>query len=510
MINNFIANRIRANFGFEPTPEQADVIGKLSDFLLDEGCRFHHEGDLGEVFLLHGFAGTGKTSLVSALVKALDQLRQRCVLMAPTGKAAKVFALYSSHPAFTIHRRIYRQRSLAGDASFALSDNLSKNTLFIVDEASMIGDDAYGSIFGSGHLLEDLLRFVYSGEGCRLLLLGDSAQLPPVGQEASPALSRTVLQEYGLRVREASLTTVMRQTEISGILHNATAIRERITALLSPEGGALLSAPLRLRCLPDVQAISGGELVEKLSDSYNQTGTDETIVVCRTNKNANIYNRGIRATILYREEELTSGDRVMIVKNNYFWLKENRPAAPTGTPEDGVSAQQSLPDFLANGDMAIVRRVRRVREMYGFRFADVTLELPDYDDFEFSATVLLDTLTSESPSLTKDEGERLFNSVMEDYQHISTKEERYKQLRENPYYNALQIKFAYAVTCHKAQGGQWDTVFLDQGWLPPETAGTVDYYRWLYTAITRATRRVFLVNWRKEELELPPETGSRR
>lgn len=505
MINNFIASRIMANFGFEPTPEQAVVIEKLSDFLLGKGHSLRREETLGEAFLLHGFAGTGKTTLVSALVKTLDQLQQHCVLMAPTGKAAKVFALYSNHPAYTIHRRIYRQKSLTQEASFSLNDNLSKNTLFIVDEASMIGDDSYESVFGSGRLLEDLIHFVYSGEGCRLLLMGDTAQLPPVGQEESPALSRTVLQEYGLSVHDASLTQVMRQTEISGILSNATAIRECITTLFHANRNTIVTTPLRLRCLPDVQSITGGDLIEKLSDSYSQAGIDDTIVICRSNKNANIYNRGIRATILYREEELTSGDRVMIVKNNYFWLKESRPAAPQSPSEKAESNQQQAPDFLANGDMGIVRRVRRVRERYGFRFADITLELPDYDHFEFTATVLLDTLTSESPSLTKEENERLFNSVMEDYQHISVKEERFKKLREDPHFNALQIKFAYAVTCHKAQGGQWDTVFLDQGWLPPESIGTIDYYRWLYTAITRATNKVYLVNWRKEELELPAD-----
>ena len=500
MVNNFIASQIRANFGYEPTGEQASVIDMLSDFLLsNEGQK--SQWMLGEAFLLQGFAGTGKTTLVSALVKTLDQLRQRCVLMAPTGKAAKVFALYSGHPAYTIHRRIYRQKSLTEDASFSLNDNLMKNTLFIVDEASMIGDDAAGSVFGSGHLLDDLIRFVYSGKGCRLLLMGDTAQLPPVGQDESPALSRTVLQEYGLKVHVACLTQVMRQTEISGILHNATAIRETITALASSHKGAFPPAPLRLRCLPDVKAITGGDLIEKLSDSYGHTGIDDTIVICRSNKNANIYNRGIRATILYREEELTSGDRVMIVKNNYFWVKENlQPATDEDKTADNAS-QPHTPDFLANGDMGIVRRVRRHREVYGFHFADITLEMPDYDNFEFTATVLLDTLTSESPSLTREESDRLFNAVMEDYQDITSKAERYKKLREDPYFNALQIKFAYAVTCHKAQGGQWDTVYLDQGWLPPETIGTIDYYRWLYTALTRATRMVYLVNWREEELE---------
>lgn len=493
MINNFIAGQIRANFGFEPTIEQSTVIDQLSEFLFSE--------EPMEAFLLRGFAGTGKTTLVGALVRTLDALKQRVVLMAPTGRAAKVFALYSGHPAYTIHRRIYRQKSLTGEASFSLNDNLARHTLFIVDEASMIGEESYGSPFGNGQLLDDLIRFVYSGEGCRLLLMGDTAQLPPVGQDESPALSPHVLTGYGLKVRTGQLTQVMRQAEISGILENATAIRERIGKLTSPTPSlsAELRTPLRLHCLPDVESIHGGDLIEKISDSFDHVGPDDTIVICRSNKNANIYNRGIRATILYREEELTPGDRIMIVKNNYFWVKENASAAPTNPAE--IDPALKTPTFIANGDMAVIRRVRRVREMYGFRYADVLLTFPDYDYYEMEATVLLDTLTSESPSMTKEENENLFNAVMADYEDIPNKADRYKKLRENPYFNALQIKFAYAVTCHKAQGGQWDTVFLDQGWLPPEAIGNTDYYRWLYTAFTRATNKVYLVNWRKEELD---------
>jgi len=480
MINNFIADQIRTYFGFNPTLEQSAVIFQLANFIVSD--------DPHKAFLLRGFAGTGKTSLVAGLVKALDAMKQRVVLMAPTGRAAKVFALYSGHPAYTIHRRIYRQKSLTDDTSFALAPNLMKDTLFIVDEASMIGDDAIGSSFGSGHLLDDLIHFVYSGDGCSLLLLGDTAQLPPVGLDESPALSSERLTSYGLHVTAMQLVQVMRQSEVSGVLQNATAIRERI-AQMEP-------SLLQLHCLPDVIPIHGADLIERLTDSYRDVGEDETIVICRSNKNANIYNRGIRGMILYREEELCSGDRIMIVKNNYFWIKEK--AAPTHAEE---AEKDTTPTFLANGDMGVVNRVRRVRELYGFRFADVLLTLPDYNDYELEATVLLDTLSSQSPSLTREENERLFNAVMEDYADISTKTERYKKLREDIHYNALQIKFAYAVTCHKAQGGQWDTIFLDQGWLPPEAVGDIQYYRWLYTAFTRATRRVFLVNWRKEELD---------
>lgn len=492
MINSYIAGQIKANFGFDPTQEQTTAIEKLADFLVSEQPM--------EAFLLRGYAGTGKTTLVGALVKTLDQLKQRVVLMAPTGRAAKVFTLYSGHPAYTIHRRIYRQKSLTDDTSFSLNDNLSRNTLFIVDEASMIGDDGT-SMFGSGHLLDDLISFVYSGEGCRLLMMGDTAQLPPVGQEESPALQHEVLQTYGLKVQMVQLTQVMRQSELSGILENATTVRQRITDLTMPDENTdfdALEKPVRLHCSKDVIAIRGNLLIDRLSDAYDHVGTDETIVICRTNKNANIYNRGIRATILYREEELTTGDRIMIVKNNYFWTEQEAAImAANNEPYTG-------PTFLANGDMAVVRRIRHERELYGFRFADVLLTFPDYDDYELDVTVLLDTLTSDSPALTKEESERLFNAVMEDYTDIPTKAERFKQLRQSPYFNALQIKSAYAVTCHKAQGGQWDTVFLDRGWIPPENIGTPDYYRWLYTAFTRATRRIYLVNWPREELDGEP------
>ena len=319
MINNFIADQIRAYFGFEPTFEQSEVIHQLSEFILSEAS--------SEVFLLRGFAGTGKTSLVAALVKTLDALKQRVVLMAPTGRAAKVFALYSGHPAYTIHRRIYRQKSLTDDTSFSLAPNLARNTLFIVDEASMIGDDNFGSTFGSGRLLDDLFHFVYSGEGCRLLLLGDTAQLPPVGLDESPALSPQRLSSYDAHVKTMELTRVMRQDEMSGILQNATAIRERISQLADKHqkvGSARLKKPLLLRSLPDVIPINGAELIEKLSDCYNYVGEDETMVICRSNKNANIYNRGIRGSVLGREEELCTGDMLIVVRNNYFWAEKEK------------------------------------------------------------------------------------------------------------------------------------------------------------------------------------------
>lgn len=449
-----------------------------------------------ELFLLRGYAGTGKTTLVGALVKTLVALKQPVVLMAPTGRAAKVFSAYAECPAYTIHKRIYRQKSLTDDTSFSLNVNLSKHTLFIVDEASMVSNDGLSSTtFGTGRLLDDLIQYVYSGEGCRLMLMGDTAQLPPVGEEESPALSSSLLASYGLHVYEKTLTQVMRQLSESGILYCATKIREELTSATeeySPDVTRLATSFLgdTKVTFPDVSHVRGDELIESIESAYSRWGADDCMIICRSNKRANIYNLGVRNRILYREEELVTGDRIMVVKNNYYWIdrivREEKQAQPLS--------------FIANGDIAVVRRVRRTREMYSFRYADVLLRFPDYDDYEMEATVLLDTLHSESPSLTREESERLFENVMEDYAHISQKKERYKQLREDPHYNALQIKYAYAVTCHKAQGGQWSAIYLDQGYLPPDTSA-IDYYRWLYTAFTRATEQVYLVNWPKNEKE---------
>lgn len=472
MIKNHLVQQIKENFPYQPTLEQEKVIKSLSEFL------FSPKNET--VFLLKGYAGTGKTSLFSALVKTLDQLQQKCVLLAPTGRAAKVFASYAGHTAYTIHKKIYRQKTVAADmGSFSLNDNLSKHTLYIVDEASMISNQGLsGSAFGSGCLLDDLVNFVYSGEGCRLMLMGDTAQLPPVGEDVSPALYAEALRSYGLQVMEESLTQVVRQGQESGILWNATALRQMIAA-----GECYALPKIRITGFADICVLPGNELIERLETCYRQDGEDETIVVCRSNKRANIYNKGIRTQILWREEELESGDRLMVAKNNYFWTQHN-----------------SQTDFIANGEMAVVRRVRNEREMYGFRFADVSLLLPDYADTEVEATVLLDTLHSEAPALTKEESERLFNEVLEDYADISQKRERLKKLKEDAYYNALQVKYAYAVTCHKAQGGQWKNVFLDQGYMPEESL-TPDYFQWLYTAFTRATGTLYLVNYPKEQID---------
>ena len=481
MINNFLSTKIRENFGFVPTDEQSEAIALMGEFLMSRRGM--------ELFLLRGYAGTGKTTLVGALVKTLAELKQPVVLMAPTGRAAKVFSSYAGCPAYTIHKRIYRQKSITDDSSFSLNVNLSKHTLFIVDEASMISNDGLSSsVFGTGRLLDDLIQYVYSGEGCRLMLMGDTAQLPPVGEEESPALSTQVLSSYGLEVYELTLTQVMRQLSESGILYNATKIREKLTSqeTIAIDGALLNFSPANLEgsVFPDVRRVAGDELIESIESSYSRWGADDCMVICRSNKRANIYNQGIRNRILYREDELTSGDRLMVVKNNYYWVER-------------IAREEHRPQplsFIANGDIAVVRRVRRTREFYGFRYADVLLSFPDYDDYELEVTVLLDTLHSESPALTKEESNRLFEAVMEDYADISQKKERYKRLREDPHFNALQVKYAYAVTCHKAQGGQWSCIYLDQGYLPPDTSPT-DYYRWLYTAFTRATEQVYLVNW---------------
>ena len=475
MINKYLATQIKANFPFQPTIEQEISLEKLSDFIFSSDDR--------AVFMLCGYAGTGKTTLISALVRTLVQLQRRVVLLAPTGRAAKVFSTYSGKGAHTIHKCIYRQKSILNSNVFTLSNNSLRNALFIVDEASMIANGGFSG-FGSGALLDDLVEYVYSGDGCRLLLLGDTAQLPPVGEELSPALSAEYLRTMGLDVTRVELTQVMRQTEGSGILTNATMLRNLIAR------GADSLPCLRLTGFPDISVVTGENLIETIETEFGAVGLEETIVLCRSNKRANIYNEGIRRRILYREDELNRGDLLMIVKNNYYWREQ--------VGKVDKSLLEKL-DFVANGDIAEIMRVGGVEEMYGFRFADVTLSFPDYD-CEFDVKILLDTLTSESPSLTKSESERLFEAVWEDYSDISAKRKRMEKLREDPYYNAMQVKYGYAVTCHKAQGGQWRTVFLDQGYVSPDGVNN-DYIRWLYTAFTRATERLYLVNWPPQLVE---------
>ena len=466
---------IAQEFPFEPTHEQILAINRLAGFMSETAPR--------QVFLLKGYAGTGKTAIVSALVRTLVKHNRRVVLMAPTGRAAKVFSNTSGFPACTIHKKIYRQKSILDVGSFQLDRNLHEHTLFLVDEASMISNEGLsGSMFGTGRLLDDLISYVYAGKDCRLLMLGDQAQLPPVGETDSPGLSAQMLSTYGLNVSEFCLETVMRQMQESGILSNATALRE-----FAVRPDMLGRFRFRLDGFKDVVRISGSDLIEAISGCYSRDGIDETMVLCRSNKRAIIYNNGIRNAILDREDELNRGDSIMIVKNNYYWTERLMT-------DDDADSYSNIPSFIANGDIAVIRRVRRQREMYGFRFEDAVISLPDYGDLEMDVTLMLDTLHSESPSLTKEESDKLFNSVMEDYEEIPTRKEKMKKLRENPHFNALQIKYAYAVTCHKAQGGQWKNIFIDQGFVPDDGRDE-DYYRWLYTAVTRATQTVYLVNW---------------
>ncbi len=501
MIIEQMKGLILDNFGFRPTHEQDLAAKMISEFIFEQ----HRES----VFVLRGYAGTGKTSLVGALVRSLDQLQQKTVLMAPTGRAAKVFALHAQHPAYTIHKRIYRQKSFTGEMLDFLQDiNLMKHTLFIVDEASMIANSGTGnSPFGTGRLLDDLVQFVYSGEGCRLMLVGDTAQLPPVGEDESPALSTEMLEGYGLPVHEITLTEVVRQLDGSGILWNATMLRQ---LLMNEE---LFTFPrLRVAGFEDIICLSGNDLIEELEQAYYHCGTDETIVITRSNARANAFNKGIRGRILGQEEELSGGDLVMVVKNNYHWVQKSQKPHETKGPHetDGLDEQHKLAgqheayensmEFIANGDVAVVRRVRWEREMHGFRFADVTLSFPDYDEQEVEATVLLDTLHSEAPALTREQQEQLFQRVWDDYPELTNKRDRMKAVKQDMYFNALQIKYAYAVTCHKAQGGQWQRVFLDQGYMTEEMLSP-DYFRWLYTALTRATERLYLLNWPAAELE---------
>ena len=473
MITDELIFQIRQSFGLPPTAEQENAMRVFAMFMTSRHSQ--------PAMIMRGSAGTGKTSLAAAIVKTMVRLRQKVVLLAPTGRAAKVFSLQAGHSAFTIHRRIYRQKSL--DGAFGLNYNTQQDTLFIVDEASMITNTpSYGeSLFASGQLLDDLIHYVYGGQNCRLMLIGDKAQLPPVGADESPALMAGVLSQYGLQVHECDLNEVLRQSQQSGILYNATVVRQMITH------DAITQLPVvRFKGFADIVMVPGDELIEQLNSSYSEVGIDETMVVTRSNKRANIYNQGIRNTILGREEELTTGDMLMIVKNNYYWAQ--------------AAQDKEKLAFIANGDRARVMRVRNNRELYGFHFADVWLQFPDYDNYELQTTIVRDSLLSEAPALTADQNEQLFQAVMDDYADIPLKADRMKRLKEDAYYNALQVKFAYAVTCHKAQGGQWAHVYVDQGYMTDDML-TPDYIHWLYTAFTRASEKLFLVNWPKTQTE---------
>lgn len=469
MLKTHLSNRILANLPFEPTSGQLDLAIALGDFITSPID--------GNIFLLKGYAGTGKTSMISALVATLDEFKINSVLLAPTGRAAKVLSAYSGKNAYTIHKKIYRQQSTTdGTSRFSLDRNLLKNTFFLVDEASMLANNGgEASVFGSGRVLDDLYEFVNMGNNCKLILIGDTAQLPPVGMSISPALDASELGMYGVHVKEHELTEVVRQNQQSGILYNATALREFIA------DNQLFAGyfPIELEGFPDVYRISGGDLIESIATCYDRYGDQETMVVSRSNKRANKFNQGIRSTILYKEEQITSGDLIMVVKNNYFWLAEDEKV-----------------DFIANGDIAEIIRINKREELYGFHFADVSLRLLDYD-LEVDCKILLDTLDIETASLTYEDNLRLFHAVAEDYQDIRSKKERWEKIKANPHFNALQVKFAYAVTCHKAQGGQWDAVFVDHGYLLEEMLD-VEFLRWLYTAFTRSVKELYLVNFNKE------------
>lgn len=467
-----IATQIYEKLSFQPTENQKKIIESFSEYLSDE--------DFSSFFVLNGYAGTGKTSLIAVIVSALKSLGIKTILLAPTGRAAKVLSQYSAEKALTIHKRIYREQTNAQyESKFSLNINRESDAVFIVDEASMLstGRNADKTIFGSGSLLEDLIQYVRSGKRCRLVLVGDSAQLPPVGDDYSPALTPSELLPYGDVIYE-TMDEVVRQENSSGILFNATLVRCML------ENG-IYEIPHLDMSYPDIEAVSGGEFLERLQECYDRYGRDETIVITRSNKRANRYNDGIRRNTLFAEEEIESGDMLMVVKNNYHYTEriEDCPMS-----------------FIANGDIARLKRIRRFEELYGFRFANAVLEFGDYDNTEIECKVLLDTISSESPSLTYEQSQKLFSEVEKDYLDIKSKIKRFKEIRENSYFNALQVKFSYAVTCHKAQGGQWSAVFIDK-FLFGDEPMTKDMLRWLYTAITRATERLYLVNFDEKFFE---------
>ena len=462
----FLYDGFLRRFPYDPTSCQEALLHQVADFLTS---------DEGDILVVNGYAGTGKTTAVAAVIGALSELEVPCILLAPTGRSAKVLSLYAGKPASTIHKHIYRQKSFGADGfgQFTLSYNKARGALFVVDEVSLIGIETpgKGGAFGSGNLLEDLVQFVRSGVDCKLILIGDAAQLPPIGLEASPALSKEYVSGFG-GVSFASLTTVVRQAAGSGILQNATHLRSVLPSV--EEGLPLDRAGLNVRGFPDIVRLSGGELLETLSDAYARYGEEEVVVLCRSNKRANRYNAGIRAQVLYREEQLVREDKLMIVKNCYLPGLE-------GT------------DYIANGDMARLVWIRHFEERYGLHFADACLAFPDYGNQEVEMKVLLDTLSSESPALTYEQSNALYQGVQADYAHITTKKKRYEAVRSDPFFNALQIKYASAITCHKAQGGQWKCVFVDNPFW--QDFLVADDIKWLYTALTRSVEKVYLINF---------------
>lgn len=472
MLNRqIIRSLLLNNFPHEPTSGQEKLIEILSVFITST--------DPNNLLILKGYAGTGKTTTIGALVAALPALKQKAVLMAPTGRAAKVLANYSQKAAFTLHKKIYRKKvGSAGEVRFELMDNMHTDTIFIVDEASMLSDSGglSNGFFGNGSLLEDLLSYVFQGHNCKLILVGDGAQLPPVGESISPALNAEYLKKnFHLNIFAHELKEVVRQKEDSGILNNATALRSTL------DGSEEVHPKFTIKGFKDIYRITGTELEDALNEAYSRYGQEDSVVICRSNKRANLFNQQIRNRILWREEELSAGDQLMVVKNNYFWLNEKTEAG-----------------FIANGDTIELLRLRRIEELYGFRFAEATVRLIDYPDMpSFEAKLVLNTINSESPALSQEENKRLYEEVLNDYAHIADRAKRIKEIRENPYFNALQVKFAYAITCHKAQGGQWPAVFVDQGFLTSEMVNT-EYTRWLYTAVARAREKLYLVNFNED------------
>lgn len=474
--SDFLYSGFVTRLKYEPTPCQDELLRKIADFV---------SSDEADILVVNGYAGTGKTTAVAAVISVMKEYGTRCVLLAPTGRAAKVLSSYSGGAAFTVHKHIYRQKSVGGDGfgQFSISPNKDKETLFIVDEASLIGIDAgsqqSSAAFGTGNLLDDLISFVRSGVECKLILIGDSAQLPPIGLDVSPALHREYMSMHG-GVLFAELTDVVRQQQESGILYNATLVRENIAELET--GPGVMDAGelgLDVEGYDDVERISGGDLIEKISDAYSRYGEDEVVILCRSNRRAIKYNLGIRSTVQFKEERLVRDDKLMIVKNCYQFVEDVK----------GM-------DYIANGDIAKLQKISRFEERYGLHFAEARISFPDYDDQEITAKVILDTLESESAALTYEQSNALYQGVNDDYSHITSKKKRYEAVREDKYYNALQLKYANAVTCHKSQGGQWRCVFIDNAFWQEEL--TVDDLKWLYTALTRATEKVYLVNFRDE------------
>lgn len=469
---DFLYSKFKSHLEFEPTPCQDKLMHDISSFVTN---------DDGDILVVNGYAGTGKTTVMAAVIAALAEFKVPSVLLAPTGRAAKVLSLYAKKPAYTIHKHIYRQKGVNdnGFGRFSLSPNKAKDTLFIVDEVSLIGIDSEpaSNVFGSGNLLEDLISFVRNGLGCRLILVGDSAQLPPVGLDCSPALSQAYMEVFG-GVQFSTLTTVVRQKQLSGILHNATLIRTGITGEEDVPGSVFPTDTVGMEVdkFVDIERISGGELIDALSEAYDHYGEDETIVLCRSNRRANKYNAGIRGAVQFKEDRLVRGDKLMVVKNCYKFLEKVEEL-----------------DYIANGDIVKLISISHYEDRYGLHFADARLSFPDYNDQEIVAKVILDTLDSESASLSSEQQSALYQGVSEDYAHLSTKKKRYEAVREDPFYNALQLKYANAITCHKSQGGQWRCVFIDNPFWQNEYVE--DDFKWLYTAITRAAEKVYLINF---------------